>query len=226
MYALTGERLLNAWDQGQLEPEVTRAIVLLASALPSHSTEELALMPLAERNALLLELRALSFGHVMDGYALCPECAGALEFQLAVKSLLEQTRAKHTGESLGSEIHMRQANTMDLLACLQEEDAEAGRHVLLRRCGGGQELSTEVIERFEVVNSSAEMLCRVECPECGGQPVLDFDIAAFLWREVRSAAKQLLWEIHCLAAAYGWNQAEIFALTPQRRQAYLEMVSA
>jgi len=218
--------LLNAWDRGRLEPEVTRAVTLLASALPSSDAQKLALMPLCERNALLLELRALSFGPVMDGYAICPECMGSLEFQLAVESLLAQTRSKQEDRDEDAEIQMRAANTIDLLACLQEEDAEKGRRVLVMRCGGGDDFSSEAIERFESANSGAEILCRLECPECGSQPALDFDIAAFFWHEVRSAARQLLQEIHWLAKAYGWNEAEILALTSQRRQAYLEMVSA
>jgi hypothetical protein len=33
-------------------------------------------------------------------------------------------------------------------------------------------------------------------------------------------------EVHVLASANGWSEAEILALSPQRRQRYLEIVTA
>jgi hypothetical protein len=33
-------------------------------------------------------------------------------------------------------------------------------------------------------------------------------------------------DVHELASAYGWRESEILALSPQRRQAYLELVRA
>ena len=35
-----------------------------------------------------------------------------------------------------------------------------------------------------------------------------------------------MWEVHTLATAYGWSEAETLALGDARRAMYLEMVSA
>ena len=39
-------------------------------------------------------------------------------------------------------------------------------------------------------------------------------------------AKRLLMDVHLLARAYGWSEAEVLALSPARRRFYLEMVEA
>ena len=41
-----------------------------------------------------------------------------------------------------------------------------------------------------------------------------------------SRAVQLLDEVHQLATAYGWTEAEILALSDTRRAAYLDRVTA
>ena len=61
------------------------------------------------------------------------------------------------------------------------------------------------------------------CPGCGHdwQPV--FDIARFLWQELHAWALHMLREVDTLAASYHWAEADILALSPRRRQAYLEL---
>jgi hypothetical protein len=46
----------------------------------------------------------------------------------------------------------------------------------------------------------------------------------FFWKEIAAHAKRLLREVHILAAAYKWREADILAMNPNRRQYYLEMV--
>jgi hypothetical protein len=64
------------------------------------------------------------------------------------------------------------------------------------------------------------------CPQCAHQWQAPLDIVSFLWSEVHAWAIRLLREIHELASAYGWSEAEILALSPWRRRAYLELVNA
>ena len=54
---------------------------------------------------------------------------------------------------------------------------------------------------------------------------LTLDIVSFLWSEISSLAKRHLREVHTLAWAYGWSEADILAMSPARRQFYLESVS-
>jgi hypothetical protein len=51
-----------------------------------------------------------------------------------------------------------------------------------------------------------------------------FDIASFFWTEIAAEAKRLLGEVHILASAYGWREADILSLNPLRRRFYLEAI--
>jgi hypothetical protein len=82
------------------------------------------------------------------------------------------------------------------------------------------------MELFEAMHEGAEFTCETVCPQCGAVDLADLDIGRFLWFEVRNAARRLLLEIHELASAYGWSEAAILGMSPQRRQGYLAMVRA
>jgi hypothetical protein len=66
---------------------------------------------------------------------------------------------------------------------------------------------------------------RLSCPACGRDYVVSFDIASFLWSEIEAKAPRLLLEVHDLASAYGWAEAEILALAPWRRSFYRAMAA-
>src|SRR5260370_38490387 len=73
MGALAGQQLLTAWEHSRTLPEQEAALSLLALAWPGRSTDELARLPLGERNALRLELHAALFGPRMEGVAVGPQ---------------------------------------------------------------------------------------------------------------------------------------------------------
>ena len=52
------------------------------------------------------------------------------------------------------------------------------------------------------------------------------DIGSFVWAEIESRARRLLWEVHTLASAYGWSEAETLSLSAARRASYMRMVQA
>jgi predicted DNA-binding transcriptional regulator AlpA len=63
------------------------------------------------------------------------------------------------------------------------------------------------------------------CPACGHAWQVLFDIVTFFWSEIDAWARRTLREVHALARAYGWREAEILALTARRRQHYLEILA-
>jgi hypothetical protein len=72
----------------------------------------------------------------------------------------------------------------------------------------------------------AEIRLSFACPVCGDGFEDNLDLPAFLWAEMTAKAKRLLTEVHHLAAAYGWSEAEILGLSAARREFYLGMVGA
>jgi hypothetical protein len=69
----------------------------------------------------------------------------------------------------------------------------------------------------------ADVRLAVTCPSCGATWEVPFDPGSFLWSEVEAWARRTVLEVHQLAAAYGWTEADVLALGPRRRQAYLEL---
>jgi hypothetical protein len=139
----------------------------------------------------------------------------------------------------GYEVRFRLPNSLDLTAVAGNEDVTTTPHLLLERCllrvsyhdeeQPVEQLPAHVIEavaaRMAQVDPQAEVLLALTCPLCGQQWQATFDIVSFFWSEINAWAYRLLHEVHTLASAYGWCEADILAMSPWRRQFYLEMVS-
>ena len=65
---------------------------------------------------------------------------------------------------------------------------------------------------------------QLDCPACALIWQSPFDVVSFLWSELDAWARRMLREIHILASHYGWSEAEIVALSPQRRRHYRELI--
>ena len=239
MRALTGELLLKAWDAGVSEHNLDRALTMLCLGLPGSERERFAEISIADRNRLLLQLRAVTFGPVLKGFATCGHCSTRIEFALSVEAMLKQfEHISNEGVEwleCGRQLRLRPVNTQDLLVSSKVNDVGEAQKLLLRRCSNlGDVPSLEdapflveaTLKKFDELHEAAELRCAIECPECSANETLDLDIATFFWLEVRHAAQRLLREVHVLADAYGWSESSIVRMPPQRRSAYLEMLNA
>ncbi len=232
MGALSGEKILRAWECSRELPEQEAALALLALAWPKRGAAEWARMALGERNAMLLELRAATLGRRMEGLAECPACGALLEFSLDAMELAHAVREQlAAADACTDPGAFRPANTQDMIAASVTNDEDEARSILLARTmAGGEEPRSDIanetaLELFERINAAAEIRVELACPECPERPVLDLDIAQFLLKEIAGAARRLMTEVHELASAYGWSEREIAAMSPARRAAYLEMLS-
>jgi hypothetical protein len=243
MRALRGKLLLAAWEAGARGHEPRRPLALLAAALPATPPAALSAMPVAARDLELLRLRALTFGPELAVFGTCPACGERLEFTLDAGELAARLAAAAGASPAewtedGHCYRLRPVTTDDLLATLAVSDPDAAQALLLARCLGPivnhdserallsplpSSYPPSVVKRFEELHADAELRCAVDCPACSARHVHDFDIARFLWREVTVAARRLLAEVHALAAAYGWGERDIMALSPLRRAVYLEL---
>jgi hypothetical protein len=66
----------------------------------------------------------------------------------------------------------------------------------------------------------------VACPDCATTNAAALDVALLLWARVEERASLLMAQVHALAAAYGWTEPDVLALSPRRRAAYLELVES
>ncbi|RAR65771.1 hypothetical protein C7401_10377 [Paraburkholderia unamae] len=235
MQPLAGMRLVEACEAARREPALLRPLTLLAAAWPGCERDRLLDQPLAERNRALLALRALSFGPVLEGYAECAACGAPMTFHLAVKDALASLDACAASVPDDAAWRVREATTADLLAASRMPDDEAAERELLRRClvesatNAKNEVTTATpaaLAEFERIHAAAELHCALTCPQCGHAAHHELDLADFVWREARHAARRLLADIHTLALHYGWSEAAIAAMSQARRDAYLELLDA
>jgi hypothetical protein len=239
MRPLIGQVLLRAWDLGQRVGRAQRAAALLEVACPGYTAPR----SLSEQNRLLLDLREMSFGPRLDGYAECPQCGLALELSVPVCALRDRPASTAAGRSVEMthgpfRLTLREAGAAELAAVAVLDDLALARRSLACKCieaedGDGravpaEELPEETLavafERLDTLHAGAALALELGCPGCATSQEVQLDLAEFLWAEVRLSASRLLDEVHELAWAFGWSEEEILALSPERRQAYLERV--
>jgi len=244
MQSLSAAQLVGVWERGFGQSSVDRGLTMLADAHPEMTRAELAALSVGERDARLLALRERQFGGALKSFAECPRCSSGLEFSLDVSEL--RNRPPNAIDASSAELisgdirlRLRLLDSADLQAAADSPNVDRARRILLERCVveakqneesiAAADLPADCVERLSarlaVIESHADTMLDLQCVACGHVWQLALDIAAFLWTEIAAAAKRCLNEVHTLAWAYGWGEADILAMSPARRQFYLEKVS-
>jgi hypothetical protein len=232
--SLSAANLLELWEWGGSVHPIDRAVRLAAVARPDVPGNEVAAIPLGERDASLLALREELFGSDLPCVADCPNCGERLEFDLSTANLFKGAPPLATAELVhaGRKLRLRPLNSLDLAAVAATSNADEARMQLARRClldGDAVDLSDELVEaiseRLSEIDQQAEVLLDLTCPACGQVWQRALDVEAYFWREISAEALRLLHQVHTLAHAYGWREADILAMSPTRRQAYVELAS-
>jgi hypothetical protein len=229
--------LLDLWERGQSHSPGQRALALLALAAQDLPTEVLGQWSVGRRDAALLALRRDLFGPELRGRTDCPACGEWLELTIPVADLRAPAPAAPEGLDLhqdGCSVRFRLPNAMDLARVEPGGDASVNRRRLAERCvisagaTAASDLPEAVVsamaERMAEADPQADVRLALNCPGCGHEWQVLFDIASFLWAEIQALARRLLREVHELASVYHWNEADILAMAPRRRQAYLELM--
>lgn len=245
MQGLSAQTILQLWEAGQRQQSAERMVRLLAAALPDVPRAKLLSLCIGQRDTYLLTLRECTFGSLFTGYAECPCChertkcsfsAADIRVGAASLDLIGQTQRVQIGDY---ELELRLPTQADILAIATLGSFTAARAQLLQRCVLQAEHQSETIEVLvipdEIITAvgeqmtrddpQAEVLLTLSCPTCEQSWTVLFDIGAWLWTEIATHAKRLLREVHTLALAYGWSEADILAMSALLRQCYLEMVS-
>jgi uncharacterized protein (UPF0212 family) len=244
MRPLSARDILSVWERGESRHPVDRALTILAAACRDRAWEEMAALSIGERDGLLLTSREQTFGPTLSSYADCPRCGERLEFVLAIADILVSSGASDLKKEFelavdDVRLRFRLPNSFDLAAIASCDSTEAARRLLCERCliaatrnaealaaqDLDERMRTELAERMSACDPQAEVLLDMTCPACNHRWQAIFDIAIFFWAELQAQAKRLLREVHILARAYGWREADILAMSATRRQFYLEIVT-
>lgn len=243
MWPLTAAQLLAIWEQGVGQPPAQQALLLLAAACPDTQPDVLAKLPAGRRDAHLLTLRESIFGPKLVCRVECAACSEQLELTCNVADIRMTAQADPTEtfswSGDGYQVAFRLPNSLDLTAISHFENRDEARRQLFERCllsvtcnsqeTAANQLPEDVIEavadQMAQDDPQADVQLALTCAACGHQWQALFDIVSFLWIEINAWAYRILYQIHCLASAYSWREADILAMSPWRRQYYMEAIS-
>jgi hypothetical protein len=227
-----------------------QALMLLAAASPDSRPEDLAKLSVGRRDARLLTLREALFGSRLAGVAACPECGQQIELSFEAAEIRADADSVPPETFIVSNgcytAEFRLVNSEDLAAITDssgdEADLAATTQALLSRClvkvrrkGRRKALAptnelppaliAAVAEEMEKADPQANVHLELSCGDCGHRWSSPFDIVSFLWREIDNWARHLVREVCLLASAFGWREADILAMTAERRSLYLRMMA-
>jgi hypothetical protein len=237
---LSATDMLTIWEVAREQHPLDRALTVLAAALPSRTRSDLAVLGIGERDRLLLDLRERTIGPNLDGVATCGTCGARIEFQFKVAQVrLPFAPAGHVFaiDSGSGQWCVRMPNSTDLAAVVGAPNRQSAIRSLAARCvttgcalGQADQATESALDllgsRMNELDPQADVHLDLSCPACGHSWQALLDIAGFFWMELAAGARHLLSEVHALARAYGWSEADILALSPARRQTYLELIGA
>jgi hypothetical protein len=233
MPALSSAGVLELWEKGTSLHHLDRGLLALSVADPS-ARGGVADWPLGRCNRALLDLHASWFGPRLQGWTSCPSCGEKVEFELDARELAMAAPGAPPDDPVMVGAYAFRLPTSRDLAHIVALDAAEPAIGLLDRCRAGgpehPEWAGDLLEAVEDRLASADPLAETRlalgCPSCQHEWEDAFDIGRFLWAEIESRARRVLWEVHTLASAYGWSECETLALGDARRAMYLEIVQA
>ena len=230
--------IVHIWERGAGCSPARHGLLLLELALPDASPEQQAQISIGRRDSCLIDLRERLFGGAVEAVTPCGRCGEAI----AIEFELETIRAPHAAPGTvvairaeGRSLRFRLPDSTDLIAIEQERDFDAAERRLLGRClvpgrpgdaERAQAASDRISRALGEADPQAEVMLDIACPACGEGQAAPFDIVTHLWSEIADWVMGLFEDVDVLAARYGWSEADIFAMGPARRRAYLDLIAA
>jgi hypothetical protein len=240
---MSATELLTVWERCAGQRSEARALALLSMACEEIPVVELARLAIGVRDAQLLELRERTFGSQFAAVVECPACSHALELSFETADILaaQQPQSAQTlsVECDGYVATVRLPNSLDLAELATAAESEP-RRKLFERCVLEAHRGEEALDARELPDSFANHAAQrmaeqdpqaiielaMNCSQCSHAWNALLDVVAFFWSEIQAWSVRMLRDVHELASAYSWREADILALSPARRQAYLDLVRA
>lgn len=243
------QNLLHAWETLHGADDVARPLGLLQAVWPQEDPGVWRQASLGQRDACLFLLQSSLFGDRLSTIAACPACGERLESHLQVRDLcptapsaprpsvpLQLAHADyHVTYRLPCSDDLQRLSRTEGSTNAEAAVAEMVRSCVLQAACDGQavapsQLPPAVIEQLDEAMAQqdplADLQLQVACPSCDHRWSAGLDIARYVWDELDDWAQDLLAEVDVLARHYAWSEHDILALTPVRRQFYLDLVRA
>ena len=231
MATLTAARLMGAWSLGSRASSHRRLAALLAATEGRVCRDD----TLGERNRRLLRLHRATCRAPLEACVKCASCGVENELAVPVDAILEsggpaadaRVRFKYCGRVRS--FRLPRMSDLDAAAC----GAGDIRATVLDRCrvagepGAMHDAAAERLgRRFEAMDPAANIVVKIVCCGCGSPLAASVDVAALVAVEIDRLVECLYRDIDRIASAYGWDEAAILELPPERRRRYVEMIAS
>jgi hypothetical protein len=226
--------LLAAWEAGAAAPPAARGPAVLDVLAPVDAATSALDLPLPRLAGHAARCHAELFGADVDGVLACRACGGLLDVAVRLTDLLPDPMDAEPAGHTRAGLAVRSPTARDLVAAGSPRCADP-RRTLLARCvtaapdapvdvaGLTADELAEIDDLLEHAAADALPVVRATCPDCGGDATGVVDAPGLLWHGVAEQAPLLLDEVARLAAAFGWPERDVLALSPLRRAAYLQL---
>ena len=224
--ALTTTQILTAWETGARCGPLDRAIAVLWAA---GEPDDLAALPLIQRDRRLLELRQATFGNILAAVTDCPECGAPAEVELDARDLAEAliAPAPETIKAGDDAIQVRALTSRDLAAASSLPEDDVADFLRSQVTGGTNGVSTAVAAKIDALiearEAAGEINISLTCADCEAVWSEPLDVASHLWNEIEAAALKVMAEVAEIAIALGWSESEILSMSDARRSIYLRI---
>jgi len=214
---------------------------LLARCADGLDREDVRALTVGDREALLLQLRAATYGERISCTVDCGACGERMDLDVGVGDALvppyAEASAVHERRVGEWTVRFRLPTGADQEEAARADDPVAGGLLLVERCVAevrrrGRRVARvpeAVVEALPVamaeLDPQAETLVALRCPECDAPLEALLDAATVLLAELAGSSERLTLEVHALALHYHWSERDILDLELPRRRRYLELLS-
>ena len=219
-------------------PQPVAAVRVLAACLEAAgrppAEETLLAWPVSHRLQGLLAVTIATRGEHWVMTATCsePSCGASMDLPLSLNAFRRSADPAVVPCALpdGRSIDLAVPTGADQLAWLAAGDASPsailGRLTTLP--DDVDAIRPDWLEAIEAALDRADPLTTQEidtvCPECGAEVSFELDLEARCLALLAAEQPGMLDDIHALATAYHWSEAEIMAIPPSRRRKYLARI--
>ncbi len=173
----------------------------------------------------LLAVTVATRGEAWTPTITCDACTAAMDLPLALGAFRRESDPLAVACDLGGEtVEVAMPTGADQRAWLAAGD-DAPAAMLARLL---PDAADDRLPAVEAALAEADPLTVLEietrCPECDAENRLELDLEAICLALLAAARPRLIDDIHALAMAYHWTEAEILAVPPERRRLYLDRI--
>ena len=246
MHEVATRQLMELIEVGHNRSSIDQAQLLLAWGYPEKEWSELAHVPIGQRDAMLLMLRAKWFGSDIRLGCRCPKCNASFEFETSVEELCSVIPDEADCQNscivsrYGKEYEIRPINGRDLAGLPRDCPKDVAVRFLARqtilsvRNSSGDALPIpdpdklkdalllQIGNALEKQDPLSVIAFPVACADCGHDWEALFEPVRLLWDELGNENDALLEDIHLLAKEYGWRENDILSISARRRRVYAQ----